>query len=119
MWEEWRAAEDWDRPTKLDHYLARAYAAEHLAKKGETKVDVARGLMPFTRELKAPLTGRAKAEARRATELAETATLLDVLATAGGGMKGVKHRLLHKDGSLTDAKTGEVLRGPTPEYARE
>ncbi len=78
-----------------------------------------KGLMPFARELKAPLTGKAKAEARRVTEMAETAQLLDVLSTAGGGMKGVKHRLIHRDGSLTDAKTGEVLRGPTPEFARE
>lgn len=106
-WEAWRDAEDWDRWEKWEHYLARAYAAEHLTKKGE-KVDVRKGLIPFTRELKAKPT---KAT-RKAREAAEWTALKAGLAMATGGGKGVRHHVRHPDGSVTDAKTGELVKGP-------
>lgn len=102
------------RPTRSDLYTARAYAARHLVKKGDTRVPVDEAVMKFPRELKLPPTARQKDE--HESMLLKAAM---IQATSAGGGKGVRVRNLHKDGSLTDAVTGEVLRGPTPEFARE
>jgi hypothetical protein len=103
-WAAWRDWEDWDRRTKLDYYLARQYAADHLTKSGES-IDANKGIMELPRELKAP---PRPGKAGKAGFLAD-AEGVKVLQAVGG--KGVRHWVRHPDGSLTDAKTGEPVNG--------
>lgn len=110
-WQEWRWAEDWDRKQKWEWYAAREFAAEYLTKKGE-RIDPNKGVMPFPRELKVPPT-------KRQAAAAEAAKLKAAVVAALAGGKGLRHHLRHPDGSVTDAATGEVVSGPTPESARE
>ncbi len=92
-------------------YAARDFAAEYLTKKG-AKIDPNAGLMRFPRELKVPPT-------KRAVAAAEAGRLKAVLMAATSGGKGIRHHLRHKDGSVTDQATGELISGPDPEFALE
>ena len=104
VWEEHRYAEEWERPTALLYYLAREFSAEYLTNKGE-KINPEKGVMKFPRVLKLPPTPKQKAAA-------ESLQLKAALIQATGGGK-VRHYLRHKDGTYTDAATGEPV-----EYGR-